>query len=89
MQAWRKLEAVDLHTSRMTVVTYLVLHSGKLSCLRLNISPGFFMATTNIIWSTWQRTIRITKPIMSTSTHLNVTVGSFKVKGFTGEYTGA
>ena len=50
MQAWRKLEAVDLHTSWMTVVMYLVLHSGKLPCLRPNVSPGFFMAATNIIW---------------------------------------
>ena len=60
-QACHKLGVVHLQTSWMTVVMYLDPHSGWLICLRSNYPSGFFMAYTNIIWCTWQRTIGITK----------------------------
>lgn len=53
-QAWHKLGVVDLHTSQMAVLIHLVPHS------------GWF---TNIIWWVWQRTVRITKSIVTHPPH--------------------
>lgn len=81
-QAWYKLGVVHLHTSWMTVLMYLVPHSGWLLRLRSNYLSGFFMAYTNIIWCTWQRTIGITKSIATPSTHLDVAIEELQSKRF-------
>ena len=81
-QAWYELGVVHLHTSWMTVLMYLVPHSGWLLRLRSNYLSGFFMAYTNIIWCTWQRTIGITKSIATPSTHLDVATEELQSKRF-------
>ena len=76
------LGVVHQHTSWITVVMYLVPHSGWLLRLRSNYLSRFFMAYTNTIWCTWQRTIEITKSIATPSTHLDVAIEELQIKRF-------
>ena len=49
-QAWHKMGVVYLHKRWMTVVRYLVPHSGWLLRLRSNHLSGFFMVNIKILW---------------------------------------